>query len=135
MSLRRLYSRRAFIGLAAAAAAVVAAVKAAGSGGAVPVNTGPAHTGPGNPARRVAQHRPVSENMLPCDPHWNITHIGRPEEIMGYAGQYSVLAGQPVTLYVSTTARSFTVSAFRMGWYRGDQARLVWKSATVPGRR
>jgi hypothetical protein len=135
MSLRRLYSRRAFIGLAAAAAAVVAALKAAGSGGAGPANPGPAGTGPGNQARRVAQHRPVSENMLPGDPHWDITHIGRPEEIMGYAGQYSVLTGQPVTLYVSTTARSFTVSAFRMGWYRGDQARLVWKSATVPGRR
>ncbi len=49
--------------------------------------------------------------------------------------QASVLPGEPITLYVSTTARSFTVSAFRMGWYRGDLARLVWKSGTVPGHR
>ena len=53
----------------------------------------------------------------------------------GYAGQASVLPGQPITLYASTTARSFTVSAFRMGWYGGDQARLVWKSATIKGHR
>ena len=55
--------------------------------------------------------------------------------MLGYAGQASVLPGQPVTLFVSTTARSFTVSAFRMGWYGGDEARLVWKSGTVRGHR
>ena len=46
-----------------------------------------------------------------------------------------MLTGQPITLYASTPARSFTVSAFRMGWYGGDQARLVWKSATIKGHR
>ena len=55
--------------------------------------------------------------------------------MMGYAGQASVLPGEPVTVYASTTARSFTVSAFRMGWYGGDRARLVWRSGTVPGHR
>jgi len=54
---------------------------------------------------------------------------------MGYTGQASVLPGQAITLYVSTTARSFTVNAFRMGWYNGDQARLVWHSKPVPGHR
>ena len=38
---------------------------------------------------------------------------------MGYAGRDSVLPGEPVPLFVSTTARSFRVQAFRMGWYRG----------------
>ena len=37
---------------------------------------------------------------------------------MGYAGQSSVLPGEPITLYASTTARAFTVRAFRMGWYQ-----------------
>ena len=46
-----------------------------------------------------------------------------------------MLPGEPITLYVSTTARSFRVSAFRMGWYRGDEARLLWKSAPVKGHR
>ncbi|NJP99023.1 hypothetical protein HCK00_00180 [Streptomyces sp. PLAI1-29] len=35
---------------------------------------------------------------------------------------------------VSTTARRFRVSAFRVGWYDGAQARLVWRSERVPGR-
>ena len=38
---------------------------------------------------------------------------------MGYAGQASVLPGEPFTLYVSTTSREFRVKAFRMGWYGG----------------
>jgi hypothetical protein len=38
-------------------------------------------------------------------------------------------------LYVSTTARSFRVNAYRVGWYGGDQARLVWRSASVAGHR
>ena len=54
---------------------------------------------------------------------------------MGYAGQASVLPGEPVPLYVSTTARAFRVRAFRMGWYGGDLARLVWQSASVRGHR
>jgi hypothetical protein len=79
--------------------------------------------------------RPVRENDRPGDRHWNIRHLGAPDAIMGYAGQASVRPGEPVTLYVSTTARSFTVSAFRMGWYHGDEARLLWRSAAVRGHR
>jgi hypothetical protein len=55
--------------------------------------------------------------------------------MMGYANAASVLPGHAITLYASTTARSFQVSAFRMGWYRGDLARQVWRSATVRGHR
>src|SRR5262249_47007567 len=113
-------------GLAAAALPAVAATACTGSGG-----TGPAAgSGPAAPQRRV-----VSENLLPGDPDWKISHLGAPEAIMGYAGQASVLPGQPVTLYVSTTARSFTVSAFRMGWYRGAGARGVGRSPAVRGPR
>ena len=54
---------------------------------------------------------------------------------MGYTGQASVLPGQPITLYVSTIARSFTASAYRMGWYGGDEARLVWRSKSARGHR
>jgi hypothetical protein len=127
----RPHSRRAFLGLAAAAAAVpaavVAAVEAAGSGAAKPA----AHA----KAAAAPKHRVVSENKLPGDPDWPIRQLGAPEAMVGYTGQYSVLPGEPVTLYASTTARSFTVSAFRMGWYNGDQARLVWKSPAVRGGR
>ena len=77
----------------------------------------------------------MSENSRPGDPHWQISNLGAPMAIVGYAGQASVLPGEPVTLYVSTTARSFRVSAFRMGWYHGDKARLVWQSAPVKGHQ
>jgi hypothetical protein len=77
----------------------------------------------------------LREHSLSGDPHWPIRHRGSPEAIIGYAGQASVRPGEPITLYVSTTARSFRVRAFRMGWYRGDLARLVWRSGAVTGHR
>jgi hypothetical protein len=77
----------------------------------------------------------VSENALPGNRDWPIKHLGAPDAMIGYAGQASVLPGEPITLYASTTARSFTVNAYRMGWYKGDRARLVWHSGTVRGLR
>jgi hypothetical protein len=122
------YSRRAFIGLAAGAAAIPAVTAGCQSSG--PSGTARPGARP-SPSRR----RTVQENALPGDPGWDIRHLGRPDAMMGYAGQASVLPGEQITLYASTTSRSFTVSAFRMGWYRGDLARLVWRSGTVPGHR
>jgi hypothetical protein len=110
----------------AAAATVPAAVTACQGGGT-------SARAAGHRARGRAGRGAAGENSLPGDPHWKIRHLGRPEEIAGYAGQASVLPGEQITLYVSTTARSFTVKAFRMGWYRGDQARLLWQSGTVRG--
>lgn len=75
------------------------------------------------------------ENSLPGDKDWWIKKAGAPDAILGYAGQVSVLPGEPVHLYVSTTSREFTVKAFRMGWYRGDLARRVWESGPVRGHR
>jgi len=120
-------SRRAFIGLAAGAAAIPAAAgcQSAGSGGA-----------PRTGARPTASRRgPVPENSLPGDPRWDIRQLGGSDAMMGYAGQSSVLPGEPITLHASTTGRSFIVTAFRMGWYRGDLARKVWRSGTVTGHR
>jgi hypothetical protein len=122
------YSRRAFIGMAAGAAAipaVTAGCQLPGTGGAAKPGASKA------PSRRG----PVSENSLPGYRGWEIKHAGRPDAIMGYTGQASVLPGETITLYVSTMSRSFTVKAFRMGWYHGDLARLVWQSKTVTGHR
>ena len=126
MSWRRALSRRSFLGRAAAAAAVPGAVVAAVglSGSRAP-----------DAARVAAHRRHVPENSLPGDPHWWLSKRGAPDAIMGYTGQASVLPGQPVQLYVSTTSREFTVKAFRMGWYGGDLARLVWQSGPVRGHR
>src|SRR2546429_3824584 len=123
--MRALRSRRAFVGLIAAGVSVASAActRAVGPNGTVPARS----------PQPATVRRPVSENALPGDPHWDIRHLGPPSAMLGYAGQASVLPGEPVTIYASTTARSFTVSAFRMGWYRGDLARLVWRAAGAPG--
>src|SRR5690242_10618052 len=136
----RRVSRRAFLGGAVlgGATAVTVAVVAEEQAGAHPAawsgaTAGSAPPRPGQPA--AARPRPVPESARPGDPHWEIRQLGRPDGIMGYAGRDSVLPGEPVPLYVSTTARSFRVLAFRMGWYRGDLARLVWRSPAIRGHR
>src|SRR5581483_4062155 len=121
-------SRRDFLGLPAAAVVPAAVVPACDAG-----SPGSAHAAP--TSQHIARRRTLRENALRGDPRWRIRHLGAPDAIMGYAGQDSVLPGEPVTLYVSTTARSFRVKAFRMGWYSGDLARLVWRSGTVAGHR
>ncbi len=124
-------TRRRVIALTAAAAAAVPVAALAGCS----TPAGDASTAHAPKSKLSSRRSPVSENSLAGDPNWAIRHQGAPDAMVGYAGQASVLPGQAITLYASTTARSFQISAFRMGWYKGDLARLVWKSATVPGHR
>ncbi len=77
---------------------------------------------------------PAVENLRPGTAEWRICDVGSPDAIEGYASTVSVLPGQSFRLFVSTTAASFRVQAFRMGWYGGWQARQVWESRSVPGR-
>ncbi|OKK16318.1 hypothetical protein AMK16_24955 [Streptomyces sp. CB00455] len=76
-----------------------------------------------------------AENALPGSPDWRITRTGPARAVEGYADRVSVRAGEPLALRVSTTSPSYTVSAYRMGWYGGARARLVWRSAALPGMR
>jgi hypothetical protein len=77
---------------------------------------------------------PAAENARPGTSAWRITDLGAPDAITGYASEQSVLPGQSFRLYVSTTASSFRVDAFRFGYYHGHDARLVWESPPVRGR-
>ncbi len=78
-----------------------------------------------------------AENRRPGDPDWQVPpwRIAGPQELAGYSDAVSVLPAQPFRLFVTTTAPSFTVRAFRLGWYGGAQARLVWQSGQLPGHR
>jgi len=60
--------------------------------------------------------------------------IAGPMELAGFADHVSVRSGQPFRLFVTSAAGAFTVRAFRIGWYGGTGARLVWTSPAVPGR-
>src|SRR5689334_23794237 len=62
---------------------------------------------------------------------WAITNPGAEHAIEGFADRTSVTPGEPVRLFVSTTATTWTATAFRLG---GD-ARRIWASAPQPGAR
>ena len=68
------------------------------------------------------------------DPSWSMVRTGAQHDVEGYTDRDSVRPGQPVRLFVSTIARHVRVRAYRMGWYAGTRARLVWRSASVPAR-
>jgi hypothetical protein len=74
-----------------------------------------------------------AEQDLPGNADWRLRSAGPRNAIEGYADRVSVLPGEAVGLRVSTTSATFRVSAYRMGWYGGAEARLVWRSGSVPG--
>jgi hypothetical protein len=95
-----------------------------------PLTAGPA-TFPGPDGVRARWV--IQENDRPGTTAWEIhgSHAG----IAGFASQVYARQGQQVTLYVSTTGPWFRAQAFRVGWYRGKGARLIWASARVAGSR
>jgi hypothetical protein len=121
-------SRRAFLGLAAAGMAGVAGTVSACSN-IVRAGTSRQVAASARPWRA----RVVAENSLPGTSAWEIRHLGAEHEIEGYAGKASVLAGESVPLFVSTTASGFHVTAYRLGWYQGYGAREVWRSKKIRG--
>ncbi|WP_405848848.1 hypothetical protein OG211_16310 [Streptomyces niveus] len=126
--------RRHFLGAAAGAAglAVGALTGCDSSPGAGPAARPSADTGTdiGTDTDLTA----AAERDRPGSPDWRIRSVGPADAVQGYTDKVSVLPGEEFGLYVSTTAPRFRVSAYRMGWYDGAQARLVWRSDQVAGR-
>jgi hypothetical protein len=115
------------------ASILVASILAAGCSGPPPAHHA-AHNAAHNAAHDAArQARPGASTAAAGDPGWRITHPGHLYQLEGFADHTDVRPGGSFRLFVSTTARSFTVRAFRMGWYGGDLARLVWASGATPG--
>ncbi|MEX2968680.1 N,N-dimethylformamidase beta subunit family domain-containing protein [Streptomyces sp. C184] len=120
--------RRRFLGAAALGAAGLAAGVTAGCDSTSGGDPGAGPTGGDQPDLAAERERPG-------DPDWRIRSAGPPDAVQGYTDKVSVLPGEEFGLYVSTTAPGFRVAAYRVGWYRGAQARLVWRSERVAGRR
>jgi len=78
----------------------------------------------------------AAENAKPGTPGWEVaeaTYAGD-TELAGYFGQVSVTPGEAATLYATSTDGDYTLSAYRIGYYGGAGARLVWTSpAPVKG--
>jgi hypothetical protein len=77
----------------------------------------------------------ASENSKPGTPGWTVQHPSLGGEIEGYADRVSAQHGDTVTLFVTSTAPTWTATAVRMGWYGGVLARQVWRSPTQTGAR
>lgn len=77
--------------------------------------------------------RVSEENLLPGSAGWRVERPGPAQAIEGFADRVSVLAGEPVRLFVTCTAPWFYISAYRMGWYGGQLARRVWRSEELRG--
>ncbi|MHB1488013.1 MAG: N,N-dimethylformamidase beta subunit family domain-containing protein [Acidimicrobiales bacterium] len=74
-----------------------------------------------------------NENAKSGTSAWNISTKQVPHSIEGFADHISARWGDTIKLYVSTVAPTFHVEAYRMGYYQGYQARLIWTSPEVPG--
>lgn len=84
--------------------------------------------------RADSQNAIQIENSQPGDPTWDdFASVASQDAISGYASPISVNHGQPVDFYVTTTAASFTMKIYRMGWYGGDGARLMTNLGTFTG--
>jgi hypothetical protein len=99
---------------------------AAASGGTAPVTS----QGPDG----VQAAWVIRENRRPGTIAWQI-HGRPPGTIAGYADRTYAAEGDMTTLYVSTTAPYWHVEAYRMGYYQGTGARLVWQSPEVTGKQ
>jgi hypothetical protein len=76
----------------------------------------------------------IAQNRLPGTSAWRIAGTPPPGALIeGFADRTAARVGQTVTFYVSTTAPTYRVQAFRMGYYQGNGARLVWTSGTLTG--
>jgi hypothetical protein len=78
----------------------------------------------------------TAENALPGSRGWRIPkkRVADDDELSAFADRISVLPGESFRLFVSTSAPRFRVTAYRMGWYGGAEARGVWESGQVAGR-
>jgi hypothetical protein len=84
-----------------------------------------------HPRPKPAPPEQVQERQQPGHRDWHLKGLGAPGDVEGFALPASVLPGQPFDLFLSSTSRTVDIEAFRMGWYAGVGARLVWHARDV----
>lgn len=80
----------------------------------------------------------VTENSQPGTRSWMLNSKTRKAKnsspnLEGYTTSPSAIPGVKIDLRVSST-KSFYISAYRLGYYNGDGARLIWKSPLEQAR-
>lgn len=72
-----------------------------------------------------------TENARPGTASWRLAPAVPGSFVEGFANVTDASAGTTVSLYVRTNNPTFTVTAYRMGYYQGLGAREVWRSQAV----
>jgi hypothetical protein len=76
----------------------------------------------------------AAENTCPGTSAWRADlPLGPQNAIEAFTAPISVNAGEPVKMYVSTTAPSYSFHIYRMGWYQGLGGHLVYSSQARQG--
>ena len=75
----------------------------------------------------------LDENALPGTTTWRVAPNTSTTAIQGFANATNAQIGQNLDLYVTTKLPSYYVEAFRMGWYQGKGARLIYTSQRQRG--
>lgn len=68
-------------------------------------------------------------------PSWRLTSKRESGTIQGFADRASITPGERFAADVSTSASSFNVQVFRMGWYGGAEGALVTRVDDLPGEQ
>ena len=93
------------------------------TGGAVPTRT---------PTPPPTTERPA---VVLGSERWRLTRPARDSQIEGYATTSGGPPGERIELRVSTSASSYRVHTYRLGWYAGGTGHRVWSSPRLPGHR
>ena len=75
----------------------------------------------------------IQENERAGSTAWRIAPGTSPTAIQGFSTSTQAQIGQLVNIYVNTQLPTYHIEAYRMGWYGGAGARLVWRSPTLKG--
>jgi hypothetical protein len=75
----------------------------------------------------------ASENARQGSKDWELSKPATNREIEGYASKVSVRPKDPLELHVSTASKRFDIEIYRLGWYGGLGARLVFRATNVAG--
>jgi hypothetical protein len=131
------------VGIHAAETSSRAAIRPAPALQTAPVKEATGATPPGSSPDTVVSTGPsgptgawvIAENAKPGSPDWPISQPALSHKIEGYADQVSIDTGESFGLFVSTTAPTWQVRAYRIGYYKGVGGRLVWTSPVQPGSK